>query len=48
MPAVSLSAMLHVGIVLPDHRDPLGVRVELVDTDMRAVMEQFMFRAPVG
>jgi Glyoxalase/Bleomycin resistance protein/Dioxygenase superfamily len=29
------------------HRDPLGVRVELVNADLRGVMEQFMFRAPV-
>jgi hypothetical protein len=29
------------------HRDPLGVRVELVNADLRGVMEQFVFRAPV-
>ncbi|HXY90965.1 MAG TPA: VOC family protein [Acidimicrobiia bacterium] len=28
------------------HRDPLGVRVEFVNTELRATMEQFMFRAP--
>lgn len=29
------------------HRDPLGVRVELVNADLRGAMEQFMFR-PAG
>ena len=28
------------------HRDPLGVRVEFVNVDIRPMMEQFMFRAP--
>ncbi len=28
------------------HRDPLGVRVELVNADMRATMEQFVFHPP--
>jgi hypothetical protein len=28
------------------HRDPLGVRVELVDAGMRETMEQLMFRPP--
>ena len=28
------------------HRDPLGVRIEFVNADMRGTMEQFMFRAP--
>ena len=28
------------------HRDPLGVRIEYVNAEMRDVMEQFMFRAP--
>jgi catechol 2,3-dioxygenase-like lactoylglutathione lyase family enzyme len=28
------------------HRDPLGVRVEFVNAELRATMEQFMFRAP--
>jgi len=27
------------------HRDPLGVRVELVNIEIRPMMEQFMFRA---
>jgi catechol 2,3-dioxygenase-like lactoylglutathione lyase family enzyme len=26
------------------HRDPLGIRVELVNADLREAMEQFMFR----
>jgi len=30
------------------HRDPLGVRFELVDTAMKPVMEEFMFRAPLA
>jgi len=29
------------------HRDPLGVRVELVDTALRPMMEEFMFQAPL-
>lgn len=28
------------------HRDPLGVRVEVVNAAMRPMMEEFMFRAP--
>jgi catechol 2,3-dioxygenase-like lactoylglutathione lyase family enzyme len=28
------------------HRDPLGVRIEFVNAEMRPVMEHFMFRAP--
>ena len=28
------------------HRDPLGVRVEIVDEAMRASMEEFLFRPP--
>jgi hypothetical protein len=28
------------------HRDPLGVRVEIVNTEMRPMMEQFMWRVP--
>ncbi len=28
------------------HRDPLGVRVEFVNVEIRPMMEQFMFRAP--
>src|SRR2546423_11901540 len=28
------------------HRDPLGVRIELVDVAMKPVMEEFMFRPP--
>lgn len=28
------------------HRDPLGVRVELVSNDLRAMMEELMWRAP--
>jgi catechol 2,3-dioxygenase-like lactoylglutathione lyase family enzyme len=28
------------------HRDPLGVRIELVDIAMKPLMEEFMFRAP--
>jgi catechol 2,3-dioxygenase-like lactoylglutathione lyase family enzyme len=28
------------------HRDPLGVRVELVNVELRTAMEQLMFRAP--
>lgn len=30
------------------HRDPLGVRIELVNDAIRATMEEFMFRAPGG
>jgi len=30
------------------HRDPLGVRIELVDTAMQPMMEEFMFRAPLA
>jgi catechol 2,3-dioxygenase-like lactoylglutathione lyase family enzyme len=30
------------------HRDPLGVRIELVDAAMKPVMEEFMFRAPLA
>jgi hypothetical protein len=30
------------------HRDPLGVRIELVDAAMRPLMEEFMFRAPLA
>ncbi len=29
------------------HRDPLGVRIEVVNADMRPMMEAHMFRAPV-
>jgi len=28
------------------HRDPLGVRIEIVNDDLRPAMEQFMWRAP--
>jgi catechol 2,3-dioxygenase-like lactoylglutathione lyase family enzyme len=28
------------------HRDPVGVRVELVNVELRTAMEQLMFRAP--
>jgi hypothetical protein len=28
------------------HRDPLSVRVEFVNAELRTAMEQFMFRAP--
>ncbi len=28
------------------YRDPLGIRIELVDEALRAPMEQFMFRSP--
>jgi hypothetical protein len=30
------------------HRDRLGVRVELVNADLRGAMEQFMFRPPAA
>jgi hypothetical protein len=30
------------------HRDPLGVRIELVDVAMKPMMEEFMFSAPAG
>jgi catechol 2,3-dioxygenase-like lactoylglutathione lyase family enzyme len=30
------------------HRDPLGVRIELVDAAMKPIMEEFMFKAPVA
>ena len=30
------------------HRDPLGVRIELVDAAMKPMMEEFMFKAPVA
>ena len=30
------------------HRDPLGVRIELVDSAMKPLMEEFMFKAPVA
>jgi catechol 2,3-dioxygenase-like lactoylglutathione lyase family enzyme len=30
------------------HRDPLGVRIELVDIALKPVMEEFMFKAPVA
>ena len=30
------------------HRDPLGVRFELVDAAMKPMMEEFMFRAPLA
>jgi hypothetical protein len=30
------------------HRDPLGVRIELVDIAMKPLMEEFMFEAPVA
>jgi catechol 2,3-dioxygenase-like lactoylglutathione lyase family enzyme len=30
------------------HRDPLGVRIELVDIAMKPMMEEFMFRAPLA
>jgi len=30
------------------HRDPLGVRIELVDVAMKPMMEEFMFRAPLA
>jgi catechol 2,3-dioxygenase-like lactoylglutathione lyase family enzyme len=42
----------HEGATAPTqfayHRDPLGVRIELVDIGMRSVMEEFMFKAPVA
>lgn len=28
------------------HRDPLGIRVEFVNAELRTAMEQFMFRTP--
>jgi len=28
------------------HRDPLGVRIEFVNVEIRPMMEQFMFRSP--
>lgn len=28
------------------HRDPLGVRIEIVNDELRPMMEQFMWRAP--
>jgi hypothetical protein len=28
------------------HRDPLGVRIELVDAAMKPIMEEFVFKAP--
>ena len=28
------------------HRDPLGVRIEIVNDELRPAMEQFMWRAP--
>ena len=30
------------------HRDPLGVRIELVDAAMKPLMEEFMFKPPVA
>jgi hypothetical protein len=30
------------------HRDPLGVRFELVDAAMKPMMEEFMFRPPLA
>jgi hypothetical protein len=30
------------------HRDPLGVRIELVDLAMKPMMEEFMFKAPLA
>jgi hypothetical protein len=30
------------------HRDPLGVRIELVDVALKPMMEEFMFRAPLA
>ena len=30
------------------HRDPLGVRIELVDAAMKPMMEEFMFKAPLA
>jgi catechol 2,3-dioxygenase-like lactoylglutathione lyase family enzyme len=40
------------GARVPDnfsyHRDPLGVRIELVDGALRDVMQQFMFQPPAG
>jgi catechol 2,3-dioxygenase-like lactoylglutathione lyase family enzyme len=30
------------------HRDPLGVRIELVDVAMKPMMEEFMFTSPSG
>ena len=30
------------------HRDPLGVRIELVDAAMKPMMEEFMFTSPSG
>jgi hypothetical protein len=30
------------------HRDPLGVRFELVDAALKPMMEEFMFRAPLA
>ena len=42
----------HEGDVAPTqfayHRDPLGVRIELVDVAMKPMMEEFMFQAPAG
>lgn len=42
----------HDGDVAPTqfayHRDPLGVRIELVDIALRETMEEFMFKAPVA
>jgi len=28
------------------HRDPIGVRIEIVNDELRPMMEQFMWRAP--
>jgi hypothetical protein len=30
------------------HRDPLGVRIELVDVGLRPTMQQLLFIAPDG
>ena len=30
------------------HRDPLGVRIELVDVGLRPTMQELLFRAPEG
>jgi hypothetical protein len=30
------------------HRDPLGVRFELVDASLKPMMEEFMFKAPLA
>ena len=30
------------------HRDPLGVRVEVLNADMRSMMEEYLFRPPAS